>query len=661
VNNTNQNLKINETTLVSNGTHLPGLSDADFFNVQFPRDAAEWYINNRVLTNSNFINSHSENFGIRAKGTIFILESYTDIFWFCIPELLILFFILFYLAKDVLQEHYKESPKIFNRYINRKKRILNRFLIICITLFIFIAIATHGYLYEISLVWSNFYLGSVVFSYINSLTFEFFVTENYSLINHLLMISYHSILVKLILIFFFFTTIAASYDFLVRSIFLKTEFLLIVLLITLGLFILISSTDLFLTWLTIEFISLNLYLLAALNRSSIYSLEAGIKYLILGAVASSIMLFGISIIYGITSETTFWYLSIWLTSANSIPFELILGFLFLLIGFLFKLSVAPFHIWTADIYEGAPLPVTFIFSVPVKFGIFASFIHLYFNLVKVFSFQWGIIFLAVSVLSMIVGSLGGLQQVKLKRLFAFSSINNIGFVLLAFITTNHTKVSSGGSAGEAPYTFFYYSNAAIINAAYSYILIYFVSLTGVFAFLMMAQDKKKIGDSQITYITDLRGLGRNYPALAIMFSFCLLSLAGIPPMAGFFGKFTILWTLINSSFIYSWGVALVGIATSAISAFYYLRLIKIMFFDKSNYTPNLVFLTSAPVFILFFSFFFITSFFLIFKVFSLFVNFAFLLGNSSEIFVNSFEISTYELDLTLRKFIKCGFFIRELR
>jgi NADH-quinone oxidoreductase subunit N len=332
------------------------------------------------------------------------------------------------------------------------------------------------------------------------------------------------------------------------------EFTQLVLLSTLGMLLLISSKYLISVYLSIELISLSLYILAAIKRDGQYSTEAGIKYFLLGAVASGLVLFGSALIYWVTGETSFIGLSnyIWYSPlALNDTLSLSVAALFILIALLFKLAAAPFHMWAPDVYEGSPSIVTAYFAIVPKIATLGIlYILLYGPFSSIFS-QLQPFLLFSALLSIIIGSLGAINQTKFKRLIAYSAIAHMGFMLLG--------LSTGALSG--------------LLATFIYILIYMVTSFNTFAFLLSLKSP--------IYISQLAGLSRLNPVLAYTFALSLFSMAGIPPLAGFFSKYLILLSVINNNLYL---VALIAIVFSVIGSFYYLRLIKWMFFrDSSDY------------------------------------------------------------------------------
>lgn len=349
------------------------------------------------------------------------------------------------------------------------------------------------------------------------------------------------------------------------------EFSQLVLLSVLGMMILVSANDMIVIYLGIELMSLSFYVLAAINKNSQHSTEAGIKYFLLGALSSGLLLFGMALIYAYTGETNLQALNafVWYSSSN----ELVLGALFIFIALLFKLAAAPFHMWLPDVYEGSPTNVTAFFAIVPKIAILVTLTNLiYFTFIGIWDSLQPLL-IVCAILSLIVGSIGAINQAKIKRLLSYSAISHIGFLLIGIIPLS------------------LYS----IQATMIYILLYIVMSLNTFTILLNM--------SKYNYITQFSGLSRLNPVLALTFTFTLLSIAGIPPLAGFFSKYLILINAVQNDFYL---LAFVAVATSAISTFYYLRLIKWFFFNDSNFftyknIADLTVPTTNPITINFFS------------------------------------------------------------
>ena len=364
---------------------------------------------------------------------------------------------------------------------------------------------------------------------------------------------------KLIILISSISCLIISQNYVVNNRINSFEYYLVILLSILGLILLVSSYDLLSVYLALELQSLSFYILASFKRNSTFSTEAGLKYFILGAFASGLILFGISLIYGFTGSTNFECLSKLFYSGFSSNIEGInsvrIGILFIIVGFLFKLAAAPFHVWSPDVYEGSPTSSTAIFAILPKIAILVVFTRLFLvsfsNLVGI----WQGILIFSALFSVIIGSFVALKQRKVKKLIAYSSISHVGYMLIS--------LSTGTFEG--------------CHAVFFYIIIYMI--TGVclwsIVFSIELEDK-----SNSKNITDLSSLVKSNSILALTASLVLFSLAGVPPLSGFFAKLLIFISALESSLYF---LALVGILSSVISTFYYIRIIKIIYFEKINY------------------------------------------------------------------------------
>ena len=328
----------------------------------------------------------------------------------------------------------------------------------------------------------------------------------------------------------------------------KFEYPIIVLLSLLGMFVMVSSNDLILFYLGLELQSLALYILASIDRDNIKSSEAGIKYFVLGALSSGLLLYGCSLMYGFTGSTNFEEIA-----SNSGDFNVgtIFGMVFILVGLAFKVSVVPFHMWTPDVYQGSPTSVTSFFSVVPKvagIAIFIKFMHLPFR--EVLS-EWQYILVFMSIASMILGAVAAMGQTNIKRLMAYSSIGHIGYAIAG--------IATGTESG--------------FKSTLVYISIYVVMNIGAFACILLMKREGKY----LEEIDELSGLSKNHPLISFALLIILFSLAGIPPLAGFFAKFYIFMAVIESGM---YTLAIVGLVATVVSAFYYIRIIKIMYFDE---------------------------------------------------------------------------------
>jgi proton-translocating NADH-quinone oxidoreductase chain N len=415
---------------------------------------------------------------------------------------------------------------------------------------------------------------------------------------------------KFILISSAFCAILLSINYLKQEQLNAFEFIILLLFSILSMLLMISSYDFISFYLTIEFQSLCFYVLAASKRNSEFSTEAGLKYFILGAFSSGILLFGFSIIYGFTGITNFGEFTLLFAGAANVAGDpasvappILLGILFVAVGFLFKLTAAPFHMWAPDVYEGSPTAITAFFSITPKIAILAVFTRLFlssFYDLMVATLACQKILLFCSGASMIVGALAALSQHKIKRLLAYSSIGHIGYILLGLSC----------STGEG------------IESLTIYLIVYIIMTINIFAIILSLESRVGGGSEnsvRIKYISDLAMLGNTNPILAFTLSCTLFSMAGIPPLAGFCSKFYIFFSALNASLYF---FAFLGVITSVISCFYYIRLIKIMYFEKRStwiiYKPIekeiSILLGLTSFFILFFFFYPLPLFYIAHKV-----------------------------------------------
>jgi NADH-quinone oxidoreductase subunit N len=338
------------------------------------------------------------------------------------------------------------------------------------------------------------------------------------------------------------------------------EYTLLILLSVLGMLLLVSSYDLLSLYLAIELMSLAFYILAAYKRNSEFSGEAGLKYFILGAFSSGLLLFGSSMLYGFTGMTNFEDIAKLLLGVGAIsdPISyngIVVGILFISVALLFKVAAAPFHMWSPDVYEGSPTPVTAFFSSVPKIALLALYVRLYFYVFHDFLPLWQELFLVCAVISMIWGSLAALSQRRIKRLMAYSGIVNIGYMLIG--------IASG--------------TINSIVGLLVYLIIYTVMTIGFFSFMLGVQNYKT--RTLNVYLTDLTNIGKTNPALALGVSLILFSMVGLPPLAGFFGKMYLFLAAVNSEL---YVVAIIGVLSSVVAAFYYIRIIKLMYFESSK-------------------------------------------------------------------------------
>lgn len=339
----------------------------------------------------------------------------------------------------------------------------------------------------------------------------------------------------------------------------RFEFHVLIVLATLGMLMMISANDFLSLYVGLELQSLSLYVLAAFNRDRPKSTEAGLKYFVLGALSSGMLLYGISLVYGFAGTTSFETLAQNYQSGADISTGLILGLVFVLVGLAFKISAVPFHMWTPDVYEGAPTPITAFFAAAPKVAAMALTIRVLMGAFPQMADQWTQIIVFISIGSMLVGAFVALVQTNIKRLMAYSSIGHVGYALVG--------LAAGSFEG--------------IQGIIIYMTIYMTMTLGAFAgILSMRRDGGMVED-----INDLAGLGQTRPGMAAAISIFMFSLAGIPLLAGFFGKFFIIMAAVNVGLYVLAGFAFV---TSVVGAYYYLRIVKIIYFDDPapQFEPN---------------------------------------------------------------------------
>ena len=347
----------------------------------------------------------------------------------------------------------------------------------------------------------------------------------------------------------------SSKNFIVDNKLDKFEYPIIILLSILGMFFMVSANDLILFYLGLELQSLGLYILASIDRDNLRSTESGIKYFVLSALSSGLLLYGCSLLYGFTGSTNFDFISEQLTKDNT---GAVFAMVFILVGLAFKVSAVPFHMWTPDVYEGAPTSITSYFAVVPKVAGLALLIKFMFIPFSNILLEWQTIIIFISIASMILGAVAAMVQKNFKRLLAYSSIGHIGYALAG--------VATGVISG--------YQSSII------YISIYVIMNIGAFSCLYLL---KKDGHYKEN-IADLSGISKKHPVLAISFLIILFSLAGIPPLGGFFAKFYVFVAVIEQK-MYS--LAIIGLLTTVMSAFYYLKIIKTIYFDDSVVTYDL--------------------------------------------------------------------------
>jgi len=379
---------------------------------------------------------------------------------------------------------------------------------------------------------------------------ETFTVNRITLFNDSVVIDYMASLMKIITLLGAFLVLIISSNYLKTFKIFKIEYPILILSSVLGMMVMISSNDLMVFYMGLELQSLALYVLATFNRDQLKSSEAGLKYFVLSALSSGLLLYGCSLIYGFSGSTNFDVIS---SQLNSNEYVLTFGIVFILVGLAFKISAVPFHMWAPDVYEGSPTSVTLFFTMVPKIAaltVFIRFLYVPFlNLID----QWQMIIIFLSIASMLFGAVAAIGQTNIKRLIAYSSIGHIGYTLAGLAT--------GSNEG--------------IQSSIIYISIYIIMNLALFSCLLMLKRNNQYYEN----IDDLSGLSKNHPLLSLSLLVILFSLAGIPPLAGFFAKFYIFKAVIEQSMYF---LAIVGLLSTVVAAFYYLRIIKIIYFDKEK-------------------------------------------------------------------------------
>ena len=333
----------------------------------------------------------------------------------------------------------------------------------------------------------------------------------------------------------------------------RFEYPVLIVLATLGMTMMISANDLMSLYLGLELQSLALYVVAAFRRDSARSSEAGLKYFVLGALASGMLLYGCSLIYGFSGTTSFAALAQGFAEPGPPSTGVIVGLVFVIAGLAFKISAVPFHMWTPDVYEGAPTPITAFFSVAPKIAAFALFLRLMIGPFAELLDQWQQVIMFIAVASMLLGAFAAIWQSNIKRLMAYSSIGHVGYALVG--------LAAGSEDG--------------VKGALVYWVIYLAMNVGAFACILCMRRE----DGMVERIDDLKGLSRTHPMMALAMAIFMFSLAGIPPLAGFFAKFYVFVAAINEGL---YALAVIGLIASVVAAFYYLRIVKVMYFDDAD-------------------------------------------------------------------------------
>ncbi len=334
----------------------------------------------------------------------------------------------------------------------------------------------------------------------------------------------------------------------------RFEFPVLVLLATTGMMVMVSANDLITLYLGLELQSLALYVTASFDRDSVRSSEAGLKYFVLGALSSGMLLYGASMIYGFAGTTSFAALAQVLTGSTAPSPGLVIGIVFVVVGLAFKVSAVPFHMWVPDVYEGAPTPVTAFFAVAPKMAAIALFMRFLIEPFGAMIAEWRQVIVFLSIASMVLGAVAAIAQSNIKRLMAYSSIGHVGYALI-------------GLAAATP---------SGIRGVLVYMAIYLFMNVGTFAVILCMRQQGRMLEG----INDLAGLSRTQPGLALALAIFMFAMAGIPPTAGFFSKLYIFLAAIETHQTSMIALAIIGVVTSVVGAFYYLRVVKVMYFDE---------------------------------------------------------------------------------
>ena len=332
----------------------------------------------------------------------------------------------------------------------------------------------------------------------------------------------------------------------------RFEFPVLIVLATVGMLMMISANDLIALYMGMETQSLALYVLAAFRRNAGQSSEAGLKYFMLGALSSGLLLFGASLVYGFTGTTNFDKIAASLTHVPQGQIGIIFGMVFMASGLAFKVAAVPFHMWAPDVYEGSPTPVTAFFAVAPKVAAVALFLRVLVDPFGGLTEQWRQVIMFMSIASMLIGSLGAIQQTNIKRLMAYGSIGHIGYLMVG--------LSAGSEQG--------------VRGILVYLAVYIAMSVGAFAVILCMRTQGRMVED----LAHFAGLSRTHPMLAVVMAIFMFSMAGVPPLAGFFGKLYVFLAAVEAHLD---GLAIIGVLTSVVSAYYYLRIIKLMYFDET--------------------------------------------------------------------------------
>ncbi|MEM7290616.1 MAG: NADH-quinone oxidoreductase subunit NuoN [Pseudomonadota bacterium] len=378
----------------------------------------------------------------------------------------------------------------------------------------------------------------------------FFMPERGEAMNGAFILDEFAWLMKLLAIIGSGVAIIMSVNFMKREGVINFEFPVLVITATLGMMLMISANHLITLYLGLELQSLSLYVLAAINRDSVRSTEAGLKYFVLGALSSGMLLYGASLIYGFTGHMDFIGIAEAISGSGR-SLGLIFGLVFLLAGIAFKISAVPFHMWTPDVYQGSVSPITAFFAAAPKIAAMAMLVRVVIGAFEPVTPDWQQILVFISIASMALGAFAAIGQTNIKRLMAYSSIGHMGYALVG--------LSAGTQSG--------------VSGVILYMLIYMVMTIGTFACIIAMRRK----EGTVEEISDLSGLAQRNPLMALALTLLMFSLAGIPPLAGFFAKYFVFVAAIEAGL---YVLAVIGVLASVVGAYYYLRIIKIMWFDE---------------------------------------------------------------------------------
>lgn len=375
--------------------------------------------------------------------------------------------------------------------------------------------------------------------------------ETRTILDGMLVFDEFSAVMKLIVLLGMVFSLALSVQYIYLERIARFEYPVLVMLAGVGMMLMLSANNMLSLYMSLELQSLSLYVLAAFHRNSLRSAEAASKYFILGALSSGMLLFGISLIYGFTGSLDFYVIRDSLSGLSKIPPGFTVGMVFVLAAIAFKISAVPFHMWTPDVYQGSPTSVTALFAIVPKVAALGLLTRLLFVPFSPAILQWTQILYFLALASMVLGAFAGIAQSNIKRLFAYSSIGNMGYVLIALVA----------------------GNAQGVGAMMVFMVIYVFMTAGVFAIVL----HMRRGGLAVERIDDLAGMSSYSPVLAYAMAVLMFSMSGIPPLAGFFGKFFVFQAAVAQGYYI---LAVLGIVASVVAAYYYLRIIKVMFFSE---------------------------------------------------------------------------------